>query len=187
MGQCCLDKCLTHEGERSSIDLDIVDFGSESNQLAGTRQAGQNQTPPRSCGQTGTRRDRGGKMEFVARACMPELLSAATSFRRLKCVLLGYVSSARDRSSVENVHVPTLADCGLEFPRAVEPYIFVGTRQILTRDAKHISTGTEVALRFLSGCTPATLTTVSPQSSATAHDNSLNVVMPLEFHPNRGK
>lgn len=93
----------------------------------------------------------------------------------------------RAGSSVENVHVPTLADCGLEFPRAVEPCIFVGTRQILTRDAKHISTGTEVALRFLSGCTPATLTTVSPQSSATAHDNSLNVVMPLEFHPNRGK
>jgi hypothetical protein len=26
-----------------------------------------------------------------------------------------------------------------------------------------------------------------PQSSAKAHDNSLNVVMPLEFHPTREK
>lgn len=93
----------------------------------------------------------------------------------------------RAGSSVENVPVPTLADCGLEFPRAVEPCISVGTRQILTRYAKHISTGTEVALQFLPGCTPATLTTESPQSSATAHDNSLNVFMPLEFHPTREK
>ena len=95
MGQCCLDKCLTHEGERSSIDLDIVDFGSECNQLAGTRQPIQNQAPPRSYGQTGARRDRSRKMELVALVYMPELLSAATSFRRLKCVLLGYVSGAR--------------------------------------------------------------------------------------------
>ena len=93
----------------------------------------------------------------------------------------------RAGSSVENEPGPTLADCGLEFPRAVEPCISVGTRQILTRYAKHISTGTKVALRFLPGCTPATLTTESPQSSATAHDNSLNVVMPLEFHSTREK
>lgn len=41
----------------------------------------------------------------------------------------------RAGSSVENAHVPTLADCGLESPRAVKPCIPVVTRQILKRYA----------------------------------------------------
>jgi hypothetical protein len=49
-------------------------------------------------------------MELVALAYMPELLSEATSFRRLKCVLLGYVSGARDRALRMSLfrHSPTV-------------------------------------------------------------------------------